>query len=230
MAASSPSPEPDHLSESRSTGSLSANHTIWLLPLIIVLVDQLTKWLIHTRFDLYESITVVGDFVRLTYIRNPGGAFGLRWGHDAVYFVSAILIIGWIAWQLWRQAHTRHLSVWALASILGGAIGNMIDRIVHGEVIDFIDVEFFDIRVPGFDIGILSHPGYLLDRWPAFNVADSAVSVGIVLLLFSLWRDPALGHQLVPTAHAGADSKAPEPVDPELSSPDSASGNSTLSK
>lgn len=227
MAASPPSPAPDDLSHSRPAGFLSANRTIWLLPLVIILVDQITKWLIHSRFDLYESVPVVGDFIRLTYIRNPGGAFGLRWGHGAVYFVSAILIIAWITWQLWRQAHTRHLSVWALASILGGAIGNMIDRIVHGEVIDFIDVEFFDMRVSGFDIGILSHPGYVLDRWPVFNVADSAVTVGIVLLLFSLWRDPMLGHRPAPTER---EEERPVARDPESSSPKSAPGKPTLSE
>ncbi len=165
---------------------------MWLLLLLIVVLDQLTKFLVVSSMDLYESIPVLGDVLRFTYIRNPGGAFGLRWGHVAVYYVAAGLVIVWIVWHIWREGHTRRLSMWALALILSGAIGNLIDRVLQGEVVDFIDCEFFDLAVPAFNIGILNHPGLEMDRWPTFNIADSAVTVGVAALLFSLFRDPVL--------------------------------------
>jgi signal peptidase II len=165
---------------------------VWLLLLVVVILDQLTKFLVVSSMDLYESIPILGDFLRLTYIRNPGGAFGLRWGHVAVYYVAASLVIVWISWHIWRDGHTRRLSMWALALILSGAVGNLIDRIMLGEVVDFIDCEFIDLAVPAFNIGILNHPGLEMDRWPTFNIADSAVTVGVVALLISLIRDPVL--------------------------------------
>lgn len=159
----------------------------------VVAFDQLTKWIVRATMDLHQSVAVLGDWVRLTYIRNPGGAFGLRWGHVGVYYVSAAIVILWISWHLCREGRTRRLSIWALALVLGGAIGNLVDRLSHGDVIDFLDVDFFDMRIPAFDLGILRHPGYVMDRWPTFNVADSAVTVGVVILLVTLWRDPVLG-------------------------------------
>ncbi len=165
---------------------------MWLLLLFVVVLDQLTKFLVVSSMDLYESIPVLGDFLRFTYIRNPGGAFGLRWGHVAVYYVAAGIVIVWIVWQILKEGHTRRMSIWALALILSGALGNLIDRVLLGEVVDFIDCEFFDIAVPAFNIGILNHPGLEMDRWPTFNIADSAVTVGVVVLLISLIRDPVL--------------------------------------
>lgn len=165
---------------------------MWLLLLVVVIIDQLTKFLVVSSMDLYESIPILGDILRFTYIRNPGGAFGLRWGHVAVYYVAAGLVIVWITWQIVREGHTRRLSMWALTLILSGAFGNLIDRVLQGEVVDFIDCEFFDIVVPAFNIGILNHPGLEMDRWPTFNIADSAVTVGVVALLFSLFRDPVV--------------------------------------
>jgi signal peptidase II len=165
---------------------------MWLLFLILVVCDQVTKFLVVSSMDLYESIPVIGDFLRFTYIRNPGGAFGLRWGHVSVYYLAASLVVVWILWHIWREGHTRRLSMWALTLILSGAIGNLIDRVLQGEVVDFIDCEFFDLTVPAFNIGILHHPGLEMDRWPTFNIADSAVTVGVVALLISLFRDPVL--------------------------------------
>jgi signal peptidase II len=189
---------------------------MWIAILAIICLDQLTKILVLSSMDLYQSVPVIGDFLRLTYIRNSGGAFGLRWGHVAVYYVSAAVVIGWIGWHLWRDGYTRRLSIWSLALILGGAIGNLIDRLLHGEVIDFIDAAFFNLRVPAFDIGILRHPGIDLDRWPTFNVADSAVTVGVILLVVSLFWDPIVGRLPVTTPVAGADGASEVQPDTEV--------------
>ncbi|HWO58105.1 MAG TPA: signal peptidase II [bacterium] len=172
---------------------------MWMLVLALVVLDQVSKFLVVSTMDLYESIPLLGDWLRITYIRNPGGAFGLRWGHVAVYYLAAALVIAWIVWHLWREGSTGRLSMWALALILAGALGNLVDRVLQGEVVDFIDCEFFDLAVPAFNLGILHHPGLELDRWPTFNVADSAVTIGVVALLVSLIRDPVVfAHPVAP--------------------------------
>ncbi len=169
--------------------------TVWLCPAVLVVLDQLTKWIVIFTMDLHQSVSVFGDWFRLTYILNPGGAFGVRWGHQSVYYVAALLVIAWIVWHLWHEGRQRRLSIWGLALILGGAAGNLIDRIIRGEVVDFLDFEFPNMQIPSFDFGILKHAGYAMERWPTFNVADSAVTVGVALLLITLWYDPVVfGH------------------------------------
>jgi signal peptidase II len=163
---------------------------LWLLSACILTADQLTKWIIRVAMEPGDSVGVFGNWLRITSVRNPGGAFGLRWGHVGIYYAAAILVSIWIIRQIARAGYTRRLSIWALALILGGALGNLADRAIHGEVTDFVDVEFVDLTIPAFDFGFIHHPGYPMDRWPTFNVADSAVSVGIVLLLLTLWYDP----------------------------------------
>jgi len=180
-------------------------YIIWLIPAVIIILDQATKWAVVASMGLHQSVRVFGDWFRLTYILNPGGAFGVRWGNQGFYFVAALLVIAWIIWHLWRHGATWRLSNWALALILGGAIGNFIDRLIMGEVIDFIDVEFPNIRIPAFDFGIISHPGVLMDRWPTFNVADSAVTVGVIILVITLFYDPVLHRHRTPVLPAPAD-------------------------
>ena len=188
------------VSDLSPAGSISPMHrSLWLIPLIVVIADQITKWSVASSMQLYESIPVLGDWFRLTYIHNPGGAFGVRWGHEGLYFLAAVLVIGWIGWHLWRHGATVHISTLALALILGGAVGNLIDRVVLGEVIDFLDFEFPDMRVPEFDFGFVRHSGVNLDRWPTFNIADSAVTVGVLCLLVSLFADPRLFGRVLPT-------------------------------
>lgn len=193
-----------------------STYIIWLIPAVIIILDQATKWAVVASMQLHQSVRVFGEWFRLTYILNPGGAFGVRWENQGFYFVAASLVIGWIIWHLWRYAKVWRLSNVALALILGGAIGNFIDRLIISEVIDFIDVEFPNIRIPAFDFGIISHPGVLMDRWPTFNIADSAVSVGVVILIVTLFYDPVLHRHRVPavsssagTGHAGFEA-APE--------------------
>lgn len=166
---------------------------IWLAPALIVVLDQTTKWMVATFMEIHQTVHVLGDWMCLTYVLNPGGAFGVQWEHPVTYFIAAAIVIGWIVWHLWRHGHEQHLSHLALALILGGAVGNLIDRLILGQVIDFIDVEFFDMRIPAFDFGVIHHPGYVMDRWPTFNVADSAVTVGVLALLVTLWHDPVIG-------------------------------------
>ena len=147
-----------------------------LLVSLILALDQATKLLVATAMARNDSIEVLGGFFRLTYIHNRGAAFGLSLGGPEIHtFVSlaALVVLAYLFRTL--PSDSRLLRA-AVTMVLGGALGNIIDRIRLGEVIDF------------FDLGI--GPDW---RWPVFNVADSFVTVGIVILAigYSRRKDPA---------------------------------------
>ena len=135
-----------------------------LIALIVIGLDYLTKWLVTQHLPYNHDIRIIGDWVMLTHIKNTGGAFGLFPGSTVPLIVVssvASVILCLLAVRL-RADWTRLI---ALGLILGGAIGNLIDRIAQKKVTDFINV--------GLPDGL---------RWPIFNVADSAVTIGVVVL------------------------------------------------
>lgn len=141
-----------------------------LLVLLVVVVDQLTKIWVVKSFVLYETLEIIPGFFNFTYLTNKGAAFGFLAGVDAAWRHYFFLILASVAMVLivvtWRRLHKDHaLYGPALACIAGGAIGNVIDRLRFGAVVDFLD--FF----------VAGH------HWPAFNVADSAIFVGVALFL-----------------------------------------------
>lgn len=138
---------------------------ILLLSFFVVIVDQITKFLIRLSFEYGKPQNIVGDWVRLTYIENPGMAFGIQVGGQTFFTIFAILATIVIFVYILRARQERWLLRVALALILGGAIGNLIDRFLYGKVVDFIDV------------------GIGETRWPIFNVADSAVTIGMIILV-----------------------------------------------
>lgn len=150
--------------------------------LSIYALDQFTKWLVQSRFQLYESIPVLGDFFRLTFIYNENAAFGISLGQNFPYSLVAVLVVGLLIYLFLTHARYYLLTTLSLGLILGGAIGNLTDRIRFGKVVDFLDCEFFDINLPPISLGFIDFPGYIMHRWPVFNVADSAISVGVTLL------------------------------------------------
>ena len=136
------------------------------LAALIVALDQATKLLIQATMVPGQSIPVLGWLLRLTYIKNPSAAFGLAFGTLNFYIlfgVVASLVVSWYLLQLPRREYWPRI---ALALILAGAVGNLLDRIRLGEVIDFIQVGLSERVV-----------------WPIFNVADMGVSTGVTLLL-----------------------------------------------
>lgn len=141
----------------------------------IVVVDQLTKLIVDRSMPLYHSIPIVNGFFSLTYVRNTGAAFGLFAGSAEIFrrpFLIAVSLvaIGFIFTMLRRLAdHEIGLST-ALAFIVGGAIGNLIDRLVYGEVIDFLDCFWGSYH------------------WPAFNIADSFITIGVGLTIYCLYK------------------------------------------
>lgn len=140
--------------------------------LAVVLLDQVTKlWAVKSLIDK-GSVEVLGRFFMLTLVYNEGGALGTSIGSSTLYLVISIIILPLLIFYLY-QYRARTIICWPIAFIAGGAIGNIIDRIYLGKVIDFIDVDFFDFSFFGRNI----------DRWWTFNIADAAISCGIVFLI-----------------------------------------------
>lgn len=160
---------------------------LWLIfwpAVIIVLIDQITKLLVVSKIAAGESVHILGTWVMFTHQTNSAGAMSIRLGPPMFYLVVTIVVVGFLAYLLITKPMHR-LGYWSLILVLSGAVGNVIDRIRLGAVIDFIDMEFFDFSLPAIHWGPIQVPGDLMTRWPVFNVADAAVSVGIVLLIIS---------------------------------------------
>ena len=146
---------------------------MFLLGIIFAIIafDQWSKWLIKSSFSLYQSQPVIEDFFHLTYITNEGMAFGLTLpGGKHVLLILTILLTGFIAGYLWNERNGHPFIKYGLALIFSGAIGNLIDRVIYGKVVDFIDIMIGDFN------------------WYIFNVADTSVTVGMCLfVLHSLY-------------------------------------------
>jgi len=152
-------------------------------PLFLVLIsgstialDQLTKLQVQKHFSLHESLPILEGFFSLTYILNPGAAFGFLADQGetfrAIFFlVVSVIALGLLASFFRQTPEDEPLALGAISLLFGGAIGNLIDRVRLGEVVDFLD----------FYIG--QH------HWPAFNVADSAITVGISFLMIHLFLE-----------------------------------------
>src|SRR5688572_5063253 len=141
-----------------------------LIGITVIVVDQVTKYWITQSMRLHESIPIIPNLFSLTYIRNPGAAFGLLAGSSnafrMVFFgLTSIFALGLLGTILLRMPEQDWVGRVSVAGILGGAIGNLIDRLRFGEVIDFLDVYIENYH------------------WPAFNVADSAITVGVIFLI-----------------------------------------------
>ena len=143
----------------------------YAISLFVLLLDHLTKWAVRANMDLHSAIELVPNYLNLSYVRNSGVAFGLLADIESVwkpYILAAIAVLAVVVILVYssRMPLTRKLLQVALAIILGGILGNFLDRIVHGFVVDFIEFHIYDSF-----------------HWPNFNVADSAITIGIALLL-----------------------------------------------
>jgi signal peptidase II len=142
----------------------------FVIAFCVLLLDQFTKWLVDKNLSLHDSISIVPGIFNLTHVENQGAAFGLfadspaEWRAATLIIFSAIALVV-VSVLLWRNSHSFTTGGVALALILGGAIGNLADRVFQGHVVDFLD--FY----------VSTH------HWPAFNVADSAIVVGALLLV-----------------------------------------------
>lgn len=166
------------------------------ITLFLVIFDQITKLYIKgftipglgrvEGLNLGEKHDILGSFLRITFVENPGMAFGIDFGISSKLFLSLFSVIAsiGIVYYLYKVREEGVMLRISLAMILGGAIGNLIDRVFYGvlydyaplfygKVVDFIDMDFFDINIFG----------YSYDRWPIFNIADMSVSIGVILLI-----------------------------------------------
>jgi signal peptidase II len=147
------------------SGSFPLRGLLFLgVALLVVVLDQVTKRLAEDRLRGQRSVPLVDDILRLTYVENRGAAFGLLQDQTTFFVLVGIIVIGVIAASyryLPRSGFLLHL---ALGLQLGGAIGNLLDRVRQGYVVDFVDF------------------GYRANWWPVFNVADSAIVIGVALL------------------------------------------------
>ena len=149
------------------------HNRLFIIAGLVLIVDQITKAIVMGTMPLYDSIAVIPGFFSLTHIQNPGGAFGFLARHSAgmrlvVFILLSSLAVCLIFYFYRRTPRSHPLLASALALIMGGAVGNLIDRIRFEQVVDFLD----------FYIGKY--------HWPAFNVADSAISVGIGIFIYHL--------------------------------------------
>jgi signal peptidase II len=145
----------------------------FLIALIVVALDRLTKWTISHRLSMHDSITVIPGFFRIIHTENPGAAFGIFADSPSQWKVGMLILFSMVAlvivtMLLWKNSHALTSTGIGLSLILGGAIGNLWDRIVSRQVVDFL----------------LFYVGKY--QWPAFNVADSAIVVGACLLVFEI--------------------------------------------
>jgi signal peptidase II len=150
---------------------------LWITALIFI-ADHVTKWMVRSWMELDEAIVIIPDFLNLSYVRNSGVAFGLFADIQSVwkpYILGGMAVVAVVVILMYasRMPTDRMLLQIALAVTLGGILGNFIDRIAHGFVVDFIE----------FHVNNRFH-------WPTFNVADSAITVGIGLLLLDTIRNP----------------------------------------
>jgi len=149
-----------------------------LLALVILVLDAWTKWLVSTHISLHDSIPLIPDLIQLVHVRNTGAAFGIGANSESrlvplALNAGAIGVFCVVVIYAIRTAVTDTLLQTGLHLILGGAIGNLLDRFRLGYVVDFLDI-------------------YVRDHhWPAFNVADSAICIGIALLFFDMRKKPA---------------------------------------
>ena len=147
------------------------SYSFWIAAAVVVALDQLSKYVVSTTFFPGESRIVIPHVLWLTYVQNHAGAFGLFGSRPWLLIGMAVLVLG-MFWVSFRDSAARSRIVRiAFGAIVGGAIGNIVDRFHFGYVVDFLDLRW----------------------WPVFNVADSCISIGVVLLVFvTLTRERAL--------------------------------------
>lgn len=138
----------------------------YIIAFIVFLVDQGSKWLIKTKMDLHEEISVIGDFFYITSHRNRGAAFGILQDQRWFFIVVTLIVVAALVWYIQKiKSQPDKMLPLALSLVLAGAIGNFVDRLTMGEVVDFFKFNFGSYT------------------FPIFNVADSAIVIGVALII-----------------------------------------------
>ncbi len=160
-----------HKYENKCTRAEEETLIYYIIALVIVVIDQVTKWIIDTSMEIGERIPVIENVFYITSHRNQGAAFGILQGQMWFFYIITTIVIIGIIYYMEKEAKYDWLYGSSLGLILGGAIGNFIDRIFRGEVVDFVDTFIF-----GYNFAI-------------FNVADVALCVGVALIFIKMIVD-----------------------------------------
>lgn len=140
---------------------------LFLIVGAIVAADQLSKYIVASMMEVGQSISLIRGFLAITYVRNPGAAFGMFPYRTVVFIIVTLLVIGMIIYYYRALPEDFTMLRLGLALQLGGALGNLIDRVRSVYVVDFIDIKFFP---------------------PVFNLADISIVLGVIIFLFVFWR------------------------------------------
>lgn len=139
----------------------------YILAIFVILLDQWTKFLVVKNMELYESIPIIPDIFFITSHRNSGAAWGILQDQMVFFYIITVVVVIGIIYYMQKYSRNQALLAISLSFILGGALGNFIDRLFRQEVVDFLDV-----MVIRYD-------------FPIFNIADSALSIGVVLFIIA---------------------------------------------
>ena len=144
---------------------------IYLISLILLIVDQLVKLLIKSTFKLHEELELIPNFFSLHYLQNDGAAFSILQNKTYLLVIVAIICLGIMVYYIQKEKTFTKLSCISLGLILGGIIGNLLDRIIYKKVIDYLSFTFFTYN------------------FPVFNIADVGITVGALLLIVSCLKE-----------------------------------------
>lgn len=142
------------------------------LSILILLFDQISKIYILNNFELYQSVPIINDYLHITYIKNYGAAFGILQNRQMLFVIMTIIIMTFLTYYLFVSKVKSYFMRIALVFIISGGIGNLIDRVRLGYVVDFIDIKLSNIIL------------VLKNDWPIFNIADTCIVVGSVMLCY----------------------------------------------
>lgn len=150
----------------------------YIIAFFVILLDQWTKWLVVKNMVLGESMLIIEDFLYITSHRNRGAAWGILQGQMWFFYIITIIVIIGIIFYIQKATKGKWLLGVSLGLMLGGAIGNFIDRVIRKEVVDFINTFIF-----GYD-------------FPVFNIADSALVIGVILLMIQMWQEERVSKEI----------------------------------
>ncbi len=139
----------------------------YIIAALIVITDQAIKYFIHSSMKLSQSIPIINNILNLTYVRNTGAAFSLFVGFSSYLVIIGLVVAAAVVYFHYKGPQSNYYLQIGLAFVLGGSLGNMIDRIIHGYVIDYIDIMI----------------------WPVFNLADIMINIGVILIAYKLFAE-----------------------------------------
>lgn len=151
----------------------------YILALVVIGIDQVSKWMIVHNLDLYQSVSVLGNFFLITSSRNTGAAFSILEGQKWFFYIITFIVVLGMIWYMQKVLkEKKRLIAVAISFLLGGALGNFIDRLLHGEVVDFLQFNF-----------VFKVFGQAVDyTFAIFNLADFSITLGVVLIFVDAIR------------------------------------------